>query len=276
MIKNTIILALSSCALNSMSAAVAQEVTARPDAVEAYLDEKAEEFRDNDVAATKQNKGGAVTSLYNLLRTKGSFKDGKVQGKNAYQKERVADALVKTVAYYLASVGITPSEVNRLERGGLDPLAAGTAVISGQSTFEDKIIVSEIVLVAEVTANASLDSGITHKIDFQPVQTLKGVSTDAQLELTVRAPNGLVKAKQGEKYLLFLSRDLTAFRADAKRVTSSTEPTLQFPAYLIQDGKLIATEFVLDKDDSSLSKIVSFATVNATALNKPGNGGKIK
>ena len=241
--------------------------------VESYLAQKDKEFQGSDRAAQARGMGGRVTSLYNLLRDKGPFRDRRVVGGSAAEQDRVRDALVRTTAYYLASVGMDPDEVNRLQRDGLDPLAAGAAVIGGGATVYDSVVVSQIAVIATVTANsASSGNGVDRQVGFRTDRVLKG-SAPAPLTLTVPLPNPPADAAVGEQYLLFLSTDFGSFRRAAWRPGNDGALAQQLSPYKIESGRLTATVPGQDAGGQSVADLDAFLSKHKAAFATAANGG---
>src|SRR5688500_9522559 len=105
--------------------AQAQTPRDRLDPVQSYLQLKQKEFAASEKAAGARGLGSNATALYNLLREKGAMKGAKVIGRSADEQAQVRDALVRSVAYFLASAGVGPDDVTRARRSDLDPLQAG-------------------------------------------------------------------------------------------------------------------------------------------------------
>lgn len=120
------------------------------DYVDTYLQKKQREFQASERAVQARNLSAHSTAIYNLLREKGPFGRSSVIGRDAAQQQQVREALTRTVAYFLTAVGMTPDEINRLQRSGLDPLQAGANIIASTATIEDALTVSPIAVIAEV------------------------------------------------------------------------------------------------------------------------------
>lgn len=202
--------------------AVAQE-QARPDAVEAYLSVKAREFEGSERAASARNSGGNVTALYNMLRDKRAFSGRGVQGRDAAQRGRVEDALARSAAFFLASVGMTPDRVRGLQASGLDPLASAARMIGGGATVEDYVALSEVAGRARVVSNAAAGSdAVERRVVLELTDILvdrrRGTAAGGtQVEIVVPLPQPLAGAAPGEELVVFLSSELSAFRKAAGR-----------------------------------------------------------
>lgn len=239
--------------------------------VDTYLAQKQREFAASERAALARGIGGRVTALYNLLRDKGPFRGRQVVGSNAEEQEKVRDALVRTTAYYLASVGMDADEVNALQRAGLDPLAAGAAVIGGGATLYDALTVSETAVIATVTANGG--EGIERQLSFTPVRVLKG-SAPGPFTLTVPLPHPPADAEEGEQFLLFLSSELGAYRRAAGRRGNDGALAQQLAPYRLDGGRLTPTIPGQDEGGRSLADVDAFVAKHQAAFAAPGNGAK--
>jgi hypothetical protein len=189
----------------------------RPDPVEVYLEQKRQEFEASDRGAASINAGGSVTALYNLLRDKRALQNVDVVGRDTGQKEKVRDALTRTVAYYLASMNMTAAEVTRLQRAGLDPLAAGTAMIAGRARLLDALVVTEAALLARVTANIPVAGNpLLREVRLVPTRAIKG-SFATPVTIHVQLSHPPAAAELGETYPLFLSPTRARFNRGAGR-----------------------------------------------------------
>jgi hypothetical protein len=238
----------------------------RPDAVQTYLQQKAEEFAASERAAQGTNRGGDVTSLYNLLRDKGPFRGSNVQGRDAAEQDQVRDALVRTTAYYLASVGMKPADVNRLQRAGLDPLASGAAVIAGRATLADALTVAEHAVIARVTAVEGNAASIERTLRFAPVRSIKGDAGGAPFALQVELPHPS-DAEAGDTYLLFLSDDLTGFRRAAGRKVMGGTLSLQLPPLTVEGDRLVGTVSGQERMASTVAELDALVSRHAAAFN---------
>lgn len=249
----------------------------RPDPVQAYLKQKADELSASDRAAQARNLGGTVTSLYNLLRDKGPFRSSDVQGKSPGEQEQVRDALVRTTAYYLASVGMTQAEVNRLQQAGLDPLASGAAVVGGGATLLDALAVAQNAVIARVTANeASSANSIQRTVRFEPVRVIKGGAVASPFSLQPPLPIPPSDAQVGEEYLLFLSQDLGPFLRAAGRRSQAEPLSPQFPPYKVEGGRLLATIPGQNPQETTVAELDALLAKYSSVFKTQGNDGGAK
>lgn len=204
--------------LSSSSIAFSQQRESRPsqDDAEVYLRAKAQEFSASESAAKQLGVSVHGNAIYNLIRDKGRLPADKLRGRDQAQKGQIRDALIRTVAYYLASVGLTPNDITRLEKSGLDPLASGTRLVTGTPTIDDGLTISPVVMEAKVTANNAVAGSATREVFFTGTAALKG---DLISELSIRLPSPapVSDAQAGETYLLFLSKERSAFQRAANR-----------------------------------------------------------
>lgn len=207
------------------------------DPVENYLRIKKQDFEQSANGVRAIGAGGNFTSLYNLLKDKKSFDNKSVKGKDAAQQSRVRDALVQTVAYYLTSVGMTPSEVNRLTKAGYDPLASAERNISGQARFDDLLVIAEIPLVVDVTGIAVRDTSeiLLNDITFtvaNNIKKVKGIAETGSVSIPYSSfTSGII---QGSRCVFFLSNSVGKFRQGAgKRSTESELQQQELPYCLV-------------------------------------------
>lgn len=190
-------------------AAVAQAVdtapSARPDFVTTYLNQKTREFQLRDRGTNAVKLGGIVNSLLAMLQSKGLFQEAGVAGRTADEKAKVRQALLRTVAYQLASSNLTLEDLAKLQGAGLDPLSSGAAVLRGTPTLTDALVVAETALVAEVVSNDVAANPVARRIGFRTDRILKGGSPTGNFTLDVSLPDPLVMSSVGEKYVIFLS-----------------------------------------------------------------------
>lgn len=195
----------------------------RPDPVEAYLSAKTREFEGSERAASARGSGGNATALYNLLRDKRAFSGRTVQGRDAAQRGRVEDALARSAAFFLTSIGMTPDRVRALQGSGLDPLASASRMIGGGATVEDMLALSEVAGRARVVSNeAAGGDAIERRVVLELTEILvdsrRGKDAGAtRVEIVAPLPQPLAGAAVGEELVVFLSSELSAFRKAAGR-----------------------------------------------------------
>lgn len=249
----------------------------RPDPVQTYLSQKAEEFSASERAAQARNLGGSVTSLYNLLRDKGAFRSSAVKGRSPAEQEQVRDALVRTTAYYLVSVGMTQDEVNRLQKAGLDPLASGAAVVGGGATLLDAIVVAQNAVIAKVTANdPNAPNSVERTVRFEPVRVIKGSAVASPFTLRSPLPTPPSEAQVGEQYLLFLSEDRGAFLRAAGRRSQAEPLSSQFAPYKVEGGRLLATIPGQNPEETTLAELDALLAKHGSAFKTQGNNGGVQ
>jgi hypothetical protein len=223
------------------------ETKARPDPVEAYLAAKAREFEGSERAASARNSGGNVTALYNLLREKRAFSGRQVQGRDAAQRGLVEDALARSAAFFLASIGMTPDRVRALQGSGLDPLASASRMIGGGATVEDALALSELAGRARVVSNeAAGGNAVERRVVLELTEVLadsrRGNAAGAtRVEIVAPLPQPTASAKVGEELVVFLSSELSAFRKAAGRRNGDGAFAEIASPVAIEGDRLVAT-----------------------------------
>ena len=226
------------------------------DFVEVYVQDKQREFQASERAVQARNLGPHSTAIYNLLRDKKPFASFDVVGKDAAQQQQVRDALTRTVAYFLTGVGLTPDEINRLQRAGLDPLQAGANLIGATARLEDALTVSPIAVVAEVAANSPGANPVERQLTFAPRRVLKG-ELGQSFSMPIRLPAPPANARPGSQYLLFLSADLGPFQRAAGRRAEGTLAWVTLP-YEVQGGSYVPVSPGQDPRPRSTAEVDSF------------------
>jgi hypothetical protein len=188
-----------------------------------------------------------------------------VVGKDTSQQEQVRDALTRTVAYFLTGVGLTPDEINRLKRAGLDPLQSGANLVAGIARIEDALTVSPIAVVAEVTANSAGTNPIQRQLMFTPRRVLKG-KLESGFSIPLRLPAPVANARQGAQYLLFLSAELGPFQRAAGRRAEGSLAWVSLP-YEVQGGSYVPVSPGQDPAPRSIAEIDAFAAQHAGIFN---------
>jgi hypothetical protein len=140
-----------------------------------YLEMKRIEYDNVEAKLKKGGLTGQSQAIFSLLKEKRTFADNDVVGTTPAEKSAVSDALTRTAAQHLASVGFGPSDIRVLERRGVAVLLSATRIISGTAKFQDMFLLSEHPLMATVediqTSNTPLLALATLRID----QKLKGI-----------------------------------------------------------------------------------------------------
>ena len=247
---------------------------ARPDPIAAYLRAKSAEFSASERGVGAIARNGEYTALYNLLRDKGPFRATAVQGDSEADRALVRDALVRTVAYYLAGTGMTPAAANALTRDGLDPLAAGAKVVGGLPSLNDYLIVAQIAARAKVISNTASDAqGLERRVELQLTEMLKGDTAKAAgnlsnvvLEMQIGMP--LAAAQPGQEYLVFLSTDYARYRAAAGFGRRIADPVVQQAAPFEIEGDSIRATMPgqILGDPPSWSAVQKFAADHAASF----------
>jgi len=229
-----------------------------------YLKNKQAEFAASERAVAARNRGAESTAIYNLLKDKGPLNAANVVGRSAQEKEQVRDALVRTVAYFLTSLGLSPDDIRRMERDGLDPLKAGTNVLVGQWSLEDALTISPKAAVAAVASNQAGSDLADRQVAFTVERSLKGGSTGT-VTLRVRLPSAVAQVSQGERYLLFLSDELGAFQQAAGRRSDGSPSLVALPFRLVGD-LYEPTDPAQSPTSRNVAQIDQFVAQHATAF----------
>lgn len=240
--------------LCSAGTALAQEPPVRPaqDETRQYADYKAREFQENRAALNALSRTPTLEALIQLVRQQSPFQNRRVRGDNADSQQVVKSLLTDTVAYYLASVGMTPADVRNSQKAGLDPVESTIRIIEAQGGAADRAAVSEFVALGEIVQvsdnfTKSLNSTVTVKLE-RPIKSSNGRQLPAQVQVELDNPllrigNGTAAA--GQKYLFFLSDSLNSYRKarglSRGRPQASTY-LLQLLPYRVEGDALIPTD----------------------------------
>lgn len=235
------------------------------DYVEVYLQAKQREFEASERAVGARNLSAYSTAIYNLLREKKSFVSFDVRGKDPAQKQQVRDALERSVAYFLAGIGLTPDQINRLQRSGLDPLQSASNLIGSTPSLEDALTISPIAVVAEVTSsNPTGSNEIERQLSFAARRTLKG-SLEQPFSMTLRMPAPPSNAEPGSQYLLFLSEQLAPFQQAAGRQGGGAFTWVSLP-YEVENGSYVPISPGQDPRARSTTEIDAFIARHQAAF----------
>jgi hypothetical protein len=265
-------LALALLIASVAGGAQAQTAREQRDPAEAYLQLKEKEFAASERAANARGLGGNVTALYNLLRDKGAMNAARVIGRSGDEQAKVRDALVRSVAHYLASAGVGPDDVTRAQRSGLDPLQAGVDVFAGTGTLYDSLAIAPIAVVARVSgvaAPAARDA--FQRVTFTPVRVLKG-AVDGPF--TLQLPLVDSPDQPDGQYLLFLSRTLGPYRQAAGRPGNDGALAQVTSAYALSGGSYAPTNPYQNPASVDAAAVDAFVAKHAEAFRAGQQGGQ--
>jgi hypothetical protein len=159
----------------------------------------------------------------------------------------VEDALARSAAYFLASVGMTPDRVRALQGSGLDPLASASRMIGGGATVEDALALSEVAGRARVVSNeAAGGDAVQRRVVLELTEILadsrRGNGAGAtRVEIVAPLPQPTASAQVGEELVVFLSSELSAFRKAAGRRNGDGAFAEIASPVAIQGDRLVAT-----------------------------------
>jgi hypothetical protein len=235
--------------------ATAQTPAARPDFATAYLAHKQAEFQEVEGNLNSAGRLQARDGLLAVIRAQNPLRKDRIRGEGP-QRDQVEEALLKTLANYLASVGFLPNDLQALRQAGVNVIEAGNNVLFGRPSSRDEAAIAESVVLARVGArkndtspNDGLGSTLSVTIEKSykgPYQAGQTVQVRQLTGATLTA-EGEIGDESGQRYLLFLSPTYYESRTGTRRQGSPNEARgyalTQLASYEVQDGVLKATIF---------------------------------
>jgi hypothetical protein len=211
------------------------------DSATVYLNMKNAEFIENDKALKAAGKTQNVTPLYNIMKEKRRFVGRNVIGKDEATKGKVVDALAMTAAQYLASAGMSPSEVNRLEKLGYDVSASVEPVIAAEASIEDAVVVNEIPVLASISNKNEQSALLEYEVSVSVERNLKSVKKLPQsLSFTVMSSDPVAGLSTETKCVFFLSKAYKQFQSAIGIGTIVGEYAQQTPPFCLIEGKFVS------------------------------------
>ena len=175
------------------------------DPVENYLVVKDSELREVLSVLERLRMHQDVETFYSLIEAGGTFSEFNLVGDTAEQRTKVAQALGRTTAHYLASVGMTMRMVNISTDVGFDVLRSASKVIGGGAEFDDFAAVGEAMFQGTV-------EGIEHgeTSDLITIRVIDASSGPRSKKIRYQVNRSSVKP--GQDCIFFLSRSLLLFK----------------------------------------------------------------
>lgn len=256
---------LISALLLSSVAAVAQTDGQPRDFVKGYLAQKQEEFQQVDKNLRATERLQARDGLLAVIRTQKPLGRERIVGEGA-QKDQVEQALLQTLANYLASVGFLPNDVQALRKAGVDVIQAASNGLFGTASSADEAAVAEAVVLARVdrrSDDTAPNDGLGSTLFVTVEKSYKGPYSAGQT-LRIRQLSGStvhvpeeIGNTAGQQYLLFVSPTLYQTRTGSTSRSGANDSNAfvlnQMGPYLIQEGVLRATRFGQSGDGKSLT-----------------------
>lgn len=256
---------LISCGATAAIAQQAQQGGQPRDFVTGYLAQKQAEFQKSDQNLRATGRLQARDGLLAVIRAQNPLHRERILGEGA-KKDQVEQALLQTLADYLASVGFLPNDVQALRKAGVDVIQAASNGLFGTASSADEAAVAEAVVLARVdrrsddtAPNDGLGSTLfvtvekSYKGPYSAGQTLR----IRQLSGSTAAVEGEIENTAGQRYLLFVSPTLYQTRTGSNSRSGPNDSNAfvlnQMGPYLIQDGMLHATRLGQSGDGKSLT-----------------------
>ena len=180
-----------------------------------------------------------------------------MRGKDNVQKDKVRNVLTQTVAYQLAAVGFGPADITNMQNDGLDPLSAGTRMISASPSVEDMLTVSPVAAIGTITSNQPTSGDEVLRTAVVSIDRNIRGSAGQRLELQLQMPAPLSGAKQGQQFLLFLSDDLAKFRSAAGRRSEGNTAMVGLP-YEVTGAAIVPISPGQGPDQSTIAQVDQF------------------
>jgi hypothetical protein len=258
-------LVVSALLLSGSSAAFAKEASKPRDFVTGYLAQKQAELQKSERNLRATERLQARDGLLAAIRAQSPLRKERIVGEGA-QKDQVENALLQTLADYLASVGFQPNDVQTLRKAGVDVVQAGSNGLFGTATSIDEAAVAEAIVIARVDRRAddsAPNDGLASTLFVTIEKSYKGPYSAGQT-LRIRQLSGGTTAVEGEidntagqRYLLFVSPTYYQTRTGSAKAGSPNDSSgfvlNQMGPYLIQDGVLRATRFGQSGDGKTLA-----------------------
>jgi hypothetical protein len=231
---------LLSCAAAAAAAQTAQTGGQPRDFVTGYLAQKQAEFQqvDRNLRATERLQ--ARDGLLAVIRAQNPLRRERIAGEGA-KKDQVENALLQTLANYLASVGFLPNDVQALRKAGVDIIQAASNGLFGTASSADEAAVSEAVVLARVdrrSDDTAPNDGLGSTLFVTVEKSYKGPYSAGQT-LRIRQFSGSTGAVEGD--WKHARTAICAFRftdvvSDAHRLDQSQCPERLVPSQ--SDGSL--------------------------------------
>lgn len=261
-------LLISALLLSSVAAAAQTEGQPR-DFVKGYLAQKQEEFQQVDKNLRATERLQARDGLLAVIRAQNPLRREGIVGEGA-QKDQVEQALLQTLANYLASVGFLPNDVQALRKAGVDVIQAASNGLFGTASSADEAAVAEAVVLARVdrrSDDTAPNDGLGSTLFVTVEKSYKGPYSAGQT-LRIRQLSGStvhvpeeIGNTAGQRYLLFVSPTLYQTRTGSTSRSGANDSNAfvlnQMGPYLIQEGVLRATRFGQSGDGKSLAAFES-------------------
>ncbi len=130
----------------------AQEGQPRPDPVQEFLTRKTADHQRNAGALQARGRGADLQEVRGLVQAAGVQFRGSSFPVQAAQQAQLRDAYSEDIALYLSAAGFNAGRVRALQARGVDVIKAAADVLVGRASLEQQAALSDVVVVAEVTA----------------------------------------------------------------------------------------------------------------------------
>lgn len=256
---------LLSCGATAVIAQQPQQGAQPRDFVTGYLAQKQEEFQKSDQNLRATGRLQARDGLLAVIRAQNPLDRERIVGEGA-KKDQVENALLQTLANYLASVGFLPNDVQALRKAGVDIIQAGSNGLFGTASSTDEAALAEAVVLARVdrrSDDTAPNDGLGSTLFVTVEKSYKGPYSAGQT-LRIRQLSGStvhvpeeIGNTAGQRYLLFVSPTLYQTRTGSTSRSGANDSNAfvlnQMGPYLIQEGVLRATRFGQSGDGKSLT-----------------------
>jgi hypothetical protein len=197
-----------------------------------YLEMKRVEYDDVEAKLKKGGLTGQSQAIFSLLKEKRAFADNDVVGTTPAEKSEVRDALTRTAAQHLASVGLGPSDIRALEKRGVDVLVSATRIVSGTAKFQDMFLLSEHPLMATIEDIQAGDTPLIALATLRIDQKLKGIDKlTPPSTLQVEFPTYDAQLTKGQKCIFFFSSTRSRSKINGKNDVKGSDLVQQYLPY---------------------------------------------
>ncbi len=225
-----------------------------------YLEMKRAEYNDVEAKLKKGGLTGQSQAIFSLLKEKRAFEDNDVVGTTLAEKSEVRDALTRTAAQHLASVGFGPSDIRALEKRGVDVLVSATRIVSGTAKFQDMFLLSEHPLMVTIEDVQASDTPLVSLVTLRIDQKLKGIDKlMPPSTLQIEYPAYGTQLTKAQKCVFFFSSTRSRIRINSKNDVRGIDLVQQYLPYCMS-GDIFRS---IDPNGSYADESVSAVEIKA-------------
>ena len=248
----------------------------RPNAVEAFLERKATERRSDEEVFDRRGRSADLRGLRGMVQAISPPRRGASVPITDAQAPLLDEAYRDEIARFLLESGFTPGDIRARSGRGDELILAAADALVGRASFAQQALLSQVVVIGEVTAKEDGPFGdFGSRLVFRVVNPLIGREVTGQevhvLQESGPTGNGQYRVVStdltpavGDQLLLFLSRARLEHRAARRGRGSSPDGYVTaFAAYVVDGALLRATVPGADPVEADLASTLEQITATS-------------